>query len=585
MAVPDEKIDEVKAAVNIIDLIDGFVPLKKSGANYIACCPFHSEKTPSFTVTDNKDKVFYHCFGCGAHGDQIDFMIEYMGVTWNEAVIRLANMGSVTLPEADENSEDSVRIKAKATVAGTLAKAAAWMHEHLGKSDAATKYINVKRKVDSVTSSRFLIGYAPKVLQDYISYFSDDEMKVLESAGVIGRDEKTSRLYPKFGGRIVFPIRDVAGAVIGFGARVMDESLPKYINSPDSDFFNKGRELFRSPDLRTNGRRAGHIIVTEGYFDVVATEAQGFGNTCAAMGTAMTKSNVESLFAIADNAIFCFDGDTAGKTAAWRSLESCLPYIGKPPAAHGRKEARESKVALFVFLPAGEDPDSFIASKGKEAFQLLINNAQPLSTFFLEAYSAKREKEPLEKHLAMLDQASKMVAQVNDDVLRNGLVDGLAKVFGASAADVRKRGGIKGTQKVTSPTVIPIRADALEESLLGTLIKRPWEVSMLATDIDLQIAGGNEIVSEIRKANIKENDDDIPSKVSRIFSGTPYQAMIDRLNSAIEGDIEGMSKRVEFAWVSRELSEMASIPFGLLKDAERERVLILSKRKALLAAT
>lgn len=549
MTVPAEIIDAIKSRVDIVELVREHLPLKRTGANHSACCPFHDERTPSFTVTATKG--FYHCFGCGAHGDQIDWMAEYLGMPWHEAVARLAERAGVSIPEND----DSARIKAKLNVSRTLSKAASWMHRALLDTEHAHRYVIEERKLTPEIAEQFLVGWSPKSLQTYLSAFSPEEIEVLVQAGLLGKSED-GRMYPKLGGRIIFPILDAAGWVIGFSGRAMGESKPKYMNSPDSPFFSKRNEIFRPPDVQRAARRAGRLLVTEGYFDVISLYDAGFPNAVAGMGTATTPENMETMFALADELVFCFDGDKAGKRAAWKALLAALPFIG---SGDGRKRSR---MVSFVFLPNGLDPDDFIRTHGKDDLAEILGGVTRLSTFFIESYRKKRAVEPMERHSDLLNQAARQLVVIRDEVLRNGLAASLANIFDVPVDQVKRAGGFVSRRSTVTTGVLPVQADALETSFLVNLLRRPTEVCCLPTDVELKIPGGSEIVSLLRGEfhdipGEGRVDGATPDRVSGLFERTPFRPLVEKLLASDEADddVSVNARRIELAWVMRQIDE------------------------------
>lgn len=559
MTIPDHTIASIKDKVDIVRLVQEHVPLKKSGRDYSACCPFHEEKTPSFTVSATKG--FYHCFGCGAHGDQIDWMVNYLGMPWSEAAARLAEQAGVPL----EENEDATRVRAKAAAAQILEKAARWMRRQLDENQQARRYVLEERKVSPGALDQFMIGFAPKIMQPYLQEFSESELDVLLEAGVIGMAEG-GRAYPKLGGRLIFPIRDAAGWMIGFSGRAIGDAQPKYMNSPESPFFNKRAEIFRAPDVRKAARAANCVVVTEGYFDVVAQHEAGFGYSVACMGTAITPENLESLFALAPEVVFCFDGDKAGLQAAWKALITAMPVLG------------DNRLVSFAFLPDGLDPDEFIRARGKDAFAKLLADAQPLSRFFLESFRKKMQAEPLEKHSALMQQAAKHIATVRDRILRDGLAAGVAQVFGVSVAGVQQAGGFGSVAKAKQQHVTPsVRAGAVETVFLVNLLRRPWEAQCLPEDVELNTPGGTEIVAVLREARIA-NDESTAETLRRLFEDTPYRPLVERLlgSNELDDDIPMNAKKIEIAWVTRKLDEMMGVP---VESCDRERLRTLLARK------
>lgn len=558
MTIPAHAILAIKDRVDLVDLVRQSLPLKKTGRDYSACCPFHEEKTPSFTVSATKG--FYHCFGCGAHGDQIDWLVNYLGMPWNEAAARLAEQAGVPL----EANEDSVRVKAKAAVAQTLEKAARWMRRQLDANGQARRYVLDERKVSPGSLDRFLVGFAPKLMQPYLDEFSETELDALVEAGVIGMAEG-GRAYPKLGGRLIFPIRDAAGWVIGFSGRAMGDAQPKYLNSPDSPFFSKRTEVFRAPDVRKAARAANCVVVTEGYLDVVALDEAGFGYSVACMGTAITPENLESLFALAPEVVFCFDGDKAGRQAAWKALLVAMPVLG------------DNRLVSFAFLPDGLDPDEFIRTHGKNAFVNLLADAQPLSRFFLESFRKKMSAEPLEKHSALMQQAAKHIATVRDGILRTGLATGVGQVFGLAVGAVQKAGGFGAVSQVKQRATLNVRAGAVETVFLANLLRRPWEAGCLPGDVELHTPGGTEIVAALREARIGD-DETAPATLRRLFEETPYRPLVDRLleSDELDDDIPMSARKIEIAWVTHKLDEMMRAPAD---SCDREALRTLLARK------
>lgn len=561
MTVPVEIIDAIKSRVDIVELVREHLPLKKVGANYSACCPFHQERTPSFTVTAAKG--FYHCFGCEAHGDQIDWMVKYLGMPWHEAVARLAERAGVAIPE----NEDSERIKAKLKVSKILSKAADWMHGILMETDYARRYVFEERKLTTETAEQFLIGFSPKLLQTYLSAFAPEEIEVLVQAGLLGKSGD-GRMYPKLGGRIIFPIRDSAGWVIGFSGRALLDAKPKYMNSPDSPFFSKRNEIFRPPEVRHAARRAGRLYVTEGYFDVISLFAAGFPNAVACMGTAITPENMEALFSISDDLVFCFDGDRAGKQAAWKALLASLPFIGTSDARKG------SRMVSFVFLPNGLDPDEFIRAHGRDGLADVLGKTTPLSAFFVGSYRKKREVEPMERHADLMIQAARQIVVINDEILRNGLAASLADIFSVSVDQVKRAGGFASRRGAPVKRGLPVQADTLETIFLASLLRRPAEVGFLPPDVELMVPGGNEIVSMLRTAFADTAAEATSERVAALFDGAPFRPFVEKLMASDEADdsVEINAKRIELQWVTRQIE-------GEMKRGDMVSVRQLLKRK------
>ena len=552
MAIPEHVINTIKSRVNLVDWIQKTVKLKKTGGNYVGLCPFHSEKSPSFTVNDSKQ--FYHCFGCGAHGDVIDWLMDHEGMPWRDAVARLGALTGVELPE----KEHSQRAQAKASVSEILNKAARWMHQRLvGLEPAGTtenpgpevrkalEFVYRERGLKVETTHDFLIGYAPTLFQDYANNFNEDELKVLCAAGVLGLG-KNERYYPKMAGRIIFPIRDASGGVVGFAGRVLGNGLPKYMNSPDSSFFNKRTELFRAPGLRQATRQAGKVVVVEGYFDVTALYQADIRYAAATMGTATTTENLESLFALSKHVVFCFDGDRAGQAAAWKALVTCLPALG------------QGRLVSFMFLPEDLDPDDFIKKEGADAFNHYLSEAKPLSRFMLEHYENQLKDAPMEKYSGLLAESGEQLALIKEPVMREALVAEMAQLFRVPENLVRKAGKFN---LATLTLDLSLPHFVLEKSLLSQLLRQPKEVHLLPEDVGLEMPGGNEILQKLRIANQIASESASGINLGLLFMGTPYWTLVQQLMepNGPEENLGSLIQKVELAWIAKSMkAEMST---------------------------
>ena len=372
--IPKSFIDELIGRADIVEVVGARVTLKRAGSNYKGLCPFHGEKTPSFTVSPSKG--FYHCFGCSAHGTAIGFLMAYDNLEFPDAVEALAEMMGLEVPRESsgvpERKDENDELYALLREADQIYRAA------LRSSDKAIAYLK-KRGVDGPTAGRFGIGYAPDAWDTVLKQLgtSDARIAKLTQAGLVVTND-SGRRYDRFRDRIMFPIRNAPrGQIIGFGGRVLDSGEPKYLNSPETPIFRKGHELYGLYEARQNPGRPKQIIVTEGYLDVAGLVQHGIENAVATLGTATTPENLRRLTRLTDRILFCFDGDRAGRTAAWRALETALPYGG------GTLELK------FLLLPEGDDPDSFVRTKGPEAFRALAEKAAPLSDFLVNELSTR----------------------------------------------------------------------------------------------------------------------------------------------------------------------------------------------------
>ncbi|PID50002.1 MAG: DNA primase [Proteobacteria bacterium] len=370
--IPKAFIDQLLTRIDIVDVIQTRVPLKKAGREFTACCPFHGEKTPSFSVSPSKQ--FYHCFGCGAHGSAITFLMEYDHMEYTEAIETLARHLGLEVPRETTSQKSfaaSKRPQHEQTTYNLLDEVRTFYQDHLSKAASARTYLQ-KRGLSDVVIQQFALGYAPDswdaVGKRFVGRFTQKQL--LDSGLQLAN--ASGRIYDRFRGRLMFPIRDRRGRTVGFGGRVLDDSTPKYLNSPETELFHKGSELYGFYEARQNTRHLKRWLVVEGYMDVIALAQYGITYSVATLGTATTQEHVRTLFQGVAEIVFSFDGDRAGRNAAWKALEVILP------------ELRDDRKVKFLFLPQGEDPDSQIRKVGKEGFEQAIHKAQALSTFFID---------------------------------------------------------------------------------------------------------------------------------------------------------------------------------------------------------
>jgi len=397
--IPESFIQELLNRVDIVEVIDKAVPLKKAGANYSACCPFHNEKSPSFTVSPTKQ--FYHCFGCGAHGSALSFLMEYNGLSFVEAIHDLAKQIGMIVPQEqrDPNQPASPSKAVLLSLQETLQQAANYYKAELKKSPRAIDYLK-NRGLSGQVAAKFQVGYAPAGWQNLQTVFPQYEAEALETAGLVVQNEQ-GRRYDRFRDRIIFPIHNQKGEVIGFGGRVINpEDTPKYYNSPETPLFQKGHELYGLFMARRAIRDAGRVLVVEGYMDVVALAQYGIEYAVAALGTATTPFHIAKLMRQTDEIVFSFDGDKAGRTAAWRAVMNALPAI------------KDGLKLRFLFLPAEHDPDSFVREFGKEAFEAEMDKAMPLSQYIIQHLSEHNPMASQEDKLQFLNDAEPILKQI-----------------------------------------------------------------------------------------------------------------------------------------------------------------------------
>ncbi|MEP6825690.1 MAG: DNA primase [Ramlibacter sp.] len=419
MTIPQTFIQELLARTDVVEVVGRYVQLKKGGANFMGLCPFHGEKSPSFSVSPTKQ--FYHCFGCGKNGNAISFLMEHAGMNFREAVEDLAQQHGMQVPEDDASPQDRERAaqqrEKQATLSDVLEKAGAAWRRQLKDSPRAIEYLK-GRGLSGEVARQFGLGYAPEGWRSLASVFPSYDDPLLAESGLVivntegdGGEEKR---YDRFRDRIMFPIRNVKGECIGFGGRVLGDEKPKYLNSPETPVFSKGRELYGLFEARQALREQGYVLVTEGYMDVVALAQLGFPNAVATLGTACTPDHVQKLFRFTDRVVFSFDGDAAGRRAAHKALDGALPY------------ATDVRSVKFLFLPAEHDPDSYIRAFGNEGFAKCVAEATPLSRFLLEAAREDCDLATAEGRAHMASNARPLWAQLPDGALKRQLLGEIA---------------------------------------------------------------------------------------------------------------------------------------------------------------
>jgi len=420
--IPQDFIQQLLARVEIVDVIDKHVKLKKSGQNYSACCPFHNEKSPSFSVSPTKQ--FYHCFGCGVHGTAISFLMEYNGMQFRDAVAELAEGVGMTMP-VEANREEAVeRAQEAATLGEVMMAAMNFYRRELKKAPKAIEYFK-GRGLTGEIAAKFGLGYAPDDWQGLKGAVEDYTASSLAECGLVIDNDQGKR-YDRFRDRVMFPILDQRGNVIGFGGRIIGQGEPKYLNSPETPLFEKGRELYGLFHARRAIRDSQTAIVVEGYMDVVALAQSGVENAVATLGTATTPTHVQKLLRMADNLVFCFDGDKAGQRAAWRALEQSLPVLV------------DGKDVRFLFLPQEDDPDTFVRRLGKDAFLAELANAKHLSAFLFDELSAQVDLANEEGRTRLLMLAKPLLSQIAAPALSLMLQRKLADIVGLGVVEIQR---------------------------------------------------------------------------------------------------------------------------------------------------
>ncbi len=531
--IPNDFIQTLLARIDIVDVIDRSVPLKKAGANYVACCPFHSEKTPSFTVSPSKQ--FYHCFGCGAHGTAVGFLMEHGGKSFPEAIEELARDAGLAVPRVESRPGETERREQADDLASLLLQAAKFYRAQLKESPGAIDYLK-GRGLTGEIAARFGIGYAPDAWQALAATFEQYDARQLETAGLVIAGEAGKR-YDRFRDRIMFPIHDSRGQVIGFGGRVLGDGEPKYLNSPETPLFSKGRELYGLYLARNAIRAAARVVVVEGYMDVVALAQHGIDYAVATLGTATTPVHAQKLFRLADTVVYCFDGDAAGRKAAWRALENTLPVLA------------DDRNALFLFLPDGEDPDDFVRKRGRAAFEALFERATPLSEFLITELSAQHPPASAEGRAALVHAARPHLAQLSSApvlaaLLRRRLVEltglpeselrGLLRGSEPPARPAGDASPVRAADAIRRPTPKPRQAPSLVRELIQALLLQPAMARRMAVPEPEDGTPDGAALAALARFCAAGEHPLTTAGVMQHFAGSPHEKMLTDVLVAAE---------------------------------------------------
>ena len=414
--IPQSFIDSLISRVDIVDVVEQRVPLRKKGKDYLACCPFHDEKTPSFSVSH--DKQFYYCFGCGASGTVVSFLMEYDHMTFVEAIEELASRAGMEVPHEEGAPEKKYQSDSK-ELYELLDKCSKFFQQQLREHSQAQRAIDYlkQRGLSGGIARDYGVGYAPPGWDNLLKTFGIDELsqKQLLKVGMLIQKD-AGGFYDRFRDRIMFPIIDRRGRTIGFGGRVLGDDTPKYLNSPETPVFHKGRELYGIYQVQKAIRDIEQLLVVEGYMDVVALAQFDIRNAVATLGTATTPDHLEQLFRLTPEVVFCFDGDRAGRDAAWRSVQTALPVM------------RDGRQIKYVFLPEGEDPDSLVRTKGRDALLTMIRQAMPLSVFFYQHLSTQADINSIDGRARLVELARPLLAKMPQGVFRDMMTTRLAEI-------------------------------------------------------------------------------------------------------------------------------------------------------------
>jgi DNA primase len=608
--IPPGFLQELLSRVDIVDVVGRHVELKRGGANLMGLCPFHGEKSPSFSVSPSKQ--FYYCFGCGASGDAIRFLTEHLGLSFVEAVRDLAQGAGLTVPEeqvsADERQRRDTLRQRRQSLGDVLAKAADFYRTQLRTHSRAVDYLK-KRGLTGVVAARFGLGFAPPGWRTLAGVFPAYDDPLLEEAGLVrqkdagdghGHDgaaaappaEADRGRYDWFRDRIMFPIRAVSGEVIGFGGRVLDDSKPKYINSPETPVFSKGRELYGLFEARQALRDKGYALVVEGYMDVVALAQSGFPNAVATLGTACTADHVQKLFRFTDAVVFSFDGDAAGRRAAGRALEAALPH------------ATDLRSVRFLFLPTEHDPDSYVRELGPAAFEQQVVQAVPLSRQLVEHAGEGADLTTAEGRARMLAQAKPLWLALPDGSLKRQILAELARqgqlelpelstLWGGTAATAPRPPASPRNPAVRAPLRSPgRRAPAAQADLALRLLLRhsDWWARLSNEDHTLlhELGGEHGEVVAWLESQLMEHGDQTWAALEQALQDLPWHARarqwVDAADAEEEQSFDDLARVVARMWIdhlgaeSRELAAAARTPEDL------QRLRHLNERIAVLKA-
>jgi len=558
--IPQNFIDELIARADIVEVIGARVQLKKAGREYKACCPFHNEKTPSFWVSP--DKQFYHCFGCGKHGTVLGFLMDHDHMAFPEAVEELATRLGLEVPH--EGGVDSSARRADEPLFELMARVAGFYAQGLARDARAGDYL-AQRGLAPETIARFGLGYAANSWNEVLRRFgaADADRQRLADAGLIVERERGQlrdgeRHYDRFRDRIMFPIRDARGRVIAFGGRIIDAGEPKYLNSPETVLFHKGRELYGIYETRRARPNLSRLVVVEGYMDVVRLHQAGIDYALATLGTATTPEHFRRIFRLVPAVVFAFDGDRAGRAAAWRALQQALP------------EAREGREIRFLFLPEGHDPDTLVGAEGREAFEQRLQGAVPLSEYLVRELSEQSELAHADGRARFAESARPLFAKVPEGVYRELLLERLAQVVGLPPQRLQELWSAGGNLPAgTAPAPARRRPTPARGAGRGSLVRqaivRLLHYPAIAGEVSLAERAGLDVSEEpgidlLRELldNLREQPAEIPAQVIERWSGRPGGEALQKLLEREEVITDALAAAGELRGALAKLADQAA---------------------------
>ncbi len=571
--IPKSFIQDLLSRVDIVDVVERYVPLKKAGANFSACCPFHTEKSPSFTVSQTKQ--FYHCFGCGAHGTAISFVMEHAGMSFVDAIEEIARSIGLDVPN-ERPAQGQMPEKVAPDLYDVMQIAVRYYREQLKVSSRAIDYLK-GRGLSGEIAAKFAIGYSPEAWQSLASAYPDYQAETLVQTGLVISNDEGKR-YDRFRDRIMFPIINVRGQCIGFGGRVLDKGEPKYLNSPETPLFEKGHELYGLFQAQKSIRNRQQVLVVEGYMDVVALAQHGVDYAVATLGTATTSFHIQKLLRLSDHIIFSFDGDKAGQKAAWRALENALPSL------------QDGKRISFLFLPTQHDPDSFIREFGQAEFEQRVAEAMPLSSYLLREISVGLDLRHAEGRNELLQNAKPLLAAITAPTTALLLRKEVAALGGISQAELEVLFDVRPVARapraaMQKPTRTAAASSAMR--LLQCLLAQP-ELAQQLTMQQEDDSPAAQAIDALVQMLCAENYTVSSAAITQFFQGTQHEKSVTEAQTAmfawgdsfdVAGEFAGLQNK--FAQTTRNerfhllQTRIAQQGLATLNDSERAEYLQL----------